>query len=61
MNKVYKFKTQIIGTGKVNGSYIKYPYDVKEAFGSNGIIKVVATFDGYKYRVFLQRWVQIVI
>lgn len=50
MNKVYKFKTQIIGTEKVNGAYVKFPYDVKEAFGSYGIIKVEATFDDYKYR-----------
>lgn len=50
MNKVYQFKAKIIGTEKVNGAYVEFPYDVKEAFGSNGIIKVAATFDGYKYR-----------
>ncbi|WP_251862579.1 YdeI/OmpD-associated family protein [Clostridium sp. Marseille-Q2269] len=50
MGKVYKFKTVIIGTDKVNGAYVKFPYDVKESFGSNGIIKVFTTFDGYKYR-----------
>lgn len=50
MDKVYKFKATIIGTDKVNGAYVEFPYDVKEAFGSKGIIKVAATFDGYKYR-----------
>ncbi|WP_066498143.1 YdeI/OmpD-associated family protein [Abyssisolibacter fermentans] len=55
MNKVYKFKTQIIGTDKVNGAYVRFPYDVKEAFGNSGIIKVEATFDGYKYRGILAK------
>lgn len=50
MSQFYKFKAEIIPTEKVNGAYIKFPYNVKEAFGSNGIIKVEATFDGYKYR-----------
>lgn len=50
MDKVCKFKGKIIATDKVNGAYIEFPYDVKDVFGSNGIIKVVATFDGYKYR-----------
>ncbi|WP_105617280.1 YdeI/OmpD-associated family protein [Vallitalea okinawensis] len=49
MDKVYEFKAKIIGTEKVNGAYVEFPYDVKEAFGSNGIIKVAATFDGHQY------------
>lgn len=50
MNKVFKFEAEIIATEKVNGAYVKFPYDVKEAFGSGGIVKVEVTFDGYKYR-----------
>lgn len=55
MDKVYKFKAQIISVDKVDGAYVEFPYDVKEVFGSNGIIKVAATFDGYKYRGILAK------
>ena len=50
MSQVYKFNATIMSQDKVDGAYVKFPYDVKEAFGSKGIIKVAATFDGYKYR-----------
>lgn len=55
MDKIYKFKATIIGTDKVDGAYVEFPYDTKESFGSNGIIKVAATFNGYKYRGILAK------
>lgn len=36
-------------------AYVKFPYDVKQVFGTKGIVKVVATFDGYKYRGILAK------
>lgn len=50
MNPVFTFECEIKGTGKNKGAYIEFPYDVKESFGKGGIIKVAATFNGYKYR-----------
>ncbi|GAA0182724.1 hypothetical protein SH2C18_50520 [Clostridium sediminicola] len=50
MNNKFEFKAEIISAEKVDGAYVKFPYDVKEVFGSKGIIKVIATFEGYEYR-----------
>lgn len=47
---MYTFQAEIMPTEKVNGAYVKFPYDVKESFGRGGIIKVKATFDGYATR-----------
>ncbi|MDF2699788.1 MAG: hypothetical protein K0Q49_1344 [Haloplasmataceae bacterium] len=55
MDKIYAFKAIIHGVENLDGAYIKFPYNVKEEFGSNGIIKVVATFDGFKYRGILAK------
>lgn len=45
-----KFKAIIKSADRVDGAFVEFPYVTKEVFGSNGIIKVVATFDGYEYR-----------
>jgi hypothetical protein len=50
MEILLKFKATIVSTDKVDGAYIRFPYDTNEVFGSKGIIKVIATFDGYEYR-----------
>ena len=50
MSKIYKFNAVINSKENIDGAYVKFPYDVKECFGKNGIIKVLATFNGYKYR-----------
>jgi bifunctional DNA-binding transcriptional regulator/antitoxin component of YhaV-PrlF toxin-antitoxin module len=50
METLYIFKAIIMSTDKVDGAYVKFPYDTNEVFGSKGIIKVIATFDGYEYR-----------
>lgn len=55
MNNIYEFKAEIISADKVDGAYVKFPYDVEEAFGTKGIIKVVAIFDDYEYRGILAK------
>lgn len=50
MEKVYSFDAVIIGKDDIDGAYVEFPYDVYEEFGSRGLIKVEAAFDGYKYR-----------
>lgn len=49
MNELIKFKALIIAADKVDGAYIKFPYDVQEIFDTKGRVKVIATFDGYEY------------
>ncbi|MGN0290791.1 MAG: DUF1905 domain-containing protein [Lachnospiraceae bacterium] len=46
--KVYEFDAIIQKVPDINGSYINFPYDVKEEFGK-GRVKVHATFDGVSY------------
>lgn len=50
MDTVLKFRATIMSTDKVDGAYVRFPYDTNEVFGSKGIIKVIAIFDGYEYR-----------
>lgn len=50
MDKLYQFDAVIKKVEDVDGAYIEFPYDVKEEFGTNGRVKVVATFDGVEYR-----------
>lgn len=38
-----------LAEGHTNASFVKIPYDVKEAYGK-GRVKVKATFDGVEYR-----------
>lgn len=52
---VYEFNAIIKAADKVDGAYVEFPYDVKEAFGTNGIVKVAATFDGYEYKGILAK------
>ncbi|QGU95341.1 DUF1905 domain-containing protein [Clostridium bovifaecis] len=50
MDTLIRFKALIIAADKVDGAYVKFPYDVQEIFGTRGRVKVAATFDGYEYR-----------
>jgi hypothetical protein len=50
MDKVYEFKSTIKAHEEIDGAYIEFPYNVKEEFGTGGIVKVIATFDGEEYR-----------
>lgn len=52
---VYEFNTIIKAADKVDGAYVEFPYDVKESFGTNGIVKVAATFDGHEYKGILAK------
>lgn len=55
MEKVYKFKAELIKADKVDGAYVKFPFNVKDEFGTNGRVKVCASFDGEKYRGILAK------
>lgn len=46
--KEYRFKA-IIQSADGNNSYILFPYDAKEEFGTRAHIPVKATFDGVSY------------
>lgn len=48
MSRLYEFDAVIIKEPDHNGAYVKFPYDVKEAFGK-GRVPVHATFDGEPY------------
>lgn len=50
MEKVYSFDALIKKTEGVDSGYIDFPFDVEKEFGTRGQVKVIATFDGYKYR-----------
>lgn len=55
MEKVYKFKAELIKADKVDWVYVKFPFNVKDEFGTNGMVKVCASFDGEKYRGILAK------
>jgi hypothetical protein len=48
--KRYEFDTIIKKHEKIDATYIEFPYDTKEEFGTMGLVKVVANFDGHDYR-----------
>ena len=50
MQKAYQFEAVIIKHEGINGAFIEFPYDVETDFGTKGLVKVRATFDGYEYR-----------
>lgn len=51
MSNKYSFEATLKDAGPgTGGAYIIFPYDVQEAFGSNGRIPVTATIDGQPYR-----------
>jgi hypothetical protein len=35
---------------KMDAAFVTFPYDVQEMFGTKGMVKVKATFDGHPYR-----------
>lgn len=52
VEKVYEFDAVIQNGGEKwpKASCVLFPFDVKEAFGTKGQIKINATFDGVPYR-----------
>ncbi len=52
MEKVFEFSTVIKDGGEKwpTAACVYFPYDVKASFGTKGMIKVKATFDGVPYR-----------
>lgn len=48
--KKIKFKTEILRNGNMDATYVLFPYDTKELFGTGGRVKVKAMFDGIPYR-----------
>lgn len=48
MNK-HTFPAQILDAGG-GGAYVEIPFDVEEAYGARGQVKIKATFDGHPYR-----------
>lgn len=47
-NRRYEFDAVIQKVPNIDGAYIEFPFDVKQAFGK-GRVKVRATFDGTRY------------
>lgn len=52
--KKFKFKAKLIRHGKMDATYVIFPYDVKENFGAVRV-KVKVKFDGVLYRGSLVR------
>lgn len=50
MDKVYNFNAVIKAVDDIDGAYVEFPYDVKAEFGTQGRVKVIATFDEVEYR-----------
>jgi Bacteriocin-protection, YdeI or OmpD-Associated/Domain of unknown function (DUF1905) len=52
MEKLYEFDAVIQNGGEKwpEAACVLFPYDVKEAFGTKGQVKINATFDGIPYR-----------
>lgn len=51
MEKVFKFEALLENPQPhMDAAFIAFPYDVRKTFGTNGMVKVRATFDGHPYR-----------
>lgn len=52
MEKIFEFDAVIENGGEKwpEAACVKFPYDVKESFGTRGQVKVKVTFDGVPYR-----------
>lgn len=48
MNKIYRFEAVIESVPDKGGAYVRFPYDIREAFGK-GRVKAEITFDGEPY------------
>ncbi len=48
--KKIKFKTEILRNGNMDATYVLFPYDTNELYGTGGRVKVKAMFDGIPYR-----------
>lgn len=48
---IYEFDGEILKSDeRGGGAYVNFPYDVMEAFGTKGQVKVACEFDGVPYR-----------
>lgn len=47
-NKIYEYEALIRAAEQKGGTYVPFPYDIREEFG-RGRVKVRATFDGAPY------------
>ena len=47
-NKIYEYEALIRAAEQKGGTYVPFPYDIREEFG-RGRVKVHATFDGAPY------------
>lgn len=47
---ILTFDAEIQKHPGMNAAFIEFPYDVEKEFGKKGQVKVIATFDGVKYR-----------
>ncbi|MBL0742170.1 YdeI/OmpD-associated family protein [Chryseolinea lacunae] len=45
-----QFTATLEKPGDINGAYVTVPFDVKELYGTGGLVKVNVTFDGHPYR-----------
>ncbi len=48
MAKIYEYECEIYEAQGKGGTYVKFPYDIRDEFGK-GRVKVIATFDGEIY------------
>lgn len=48
--KKIKYKTKILKNGEMDATYVLFPFDTLETFGTKGRVKVSAKFDGIPYR-----------
>jgi len=48
--KKYTFTAKLEDAGVGGNLFVYFPYDTKAEFGSRGIVRVCATFDGVPYR-----------
>lgn len=48
--KEFRFTALVHQSPGIDSGYVEFPYDVAEAFGRKGKLKVKAWFDGYEYR-----------
>ena len=48
--KLYEFDAIIKKTDFIDATFVEFPYDVENEFGTKGQVKVKAFFDNYEYR-----------
>ncbi|MCE1165265.1 MAG: YdeI/OmpD-associated family protein [Bacteroidetes bacterium] len=48
--KKIKYRAEILKNGDMDATYVLFPFDTTETFGTKGRVKVKAKFDGILYR-----------